>query len=289
VSSEPYDRLSALSRANFYNAFEAFDWPPSLPLEQPWMSFELLTVAGTPYAERLSRPQLVRLSHCESIHFYTLLMYGERDLVRVVLEHIHGRGYEDLSEYFHHFIEEENKHMWFFSQFCRRYGEKSYPDRSLKFAEFQGGIAVFVAFAKILIFEEIGDFFNVRMRDDEALPPIVRQLNALHHQDESRHLAMGRSLLVSHHERLKAEHAPAELRALEHYLKRYMQSILESLYNPAVYRDAGLEDPYGLRRALCQHPGRRAFHETVLRRVMKFFAGKGIFETEELSHDAAGR
>ena len=41
----------------------------------------------------------------------------------------------------------------------------------------------------------MGDFYNVRMRDDERLHPIIRQISRVHHQDKSRHLAMGREIV----------------------------------------------------------------------------------------------
>ena len=283
-----FERLVTLSRTRFYNPFSEFDWPEALPADQYWLSPELLTIGGTRYLGGLSEEQLVALSRWESINFYSLSMYGERDLSLVVLDHIHSAGHEDESEYFHHFLEEENKHMWFFSQFCLRYGGKLYPNKALKFLEFgERDIRSFVSFAKIMIFEEIGDYYNVRLRDDERLPPFVRSLNGFHHMDESRHLAMGRLVLARMHEGLRAGHPAERLADIERYLKAYMRSSLDLFYNPAVYRDAGLPDPYGMRRELCADAARRVVHRQVLKRVLGFFVEARIFETEEIYDDAA--
>jgi len=283
-----FDRLVKLSRSRFYNPFADFDWPEALPADQYRMGPELLTVANTPVAQGLSEQQLIALSKWESINFYSLSMYGERDLSLVVLDHIHGTGYQHESEYFHHFLEEENKHMWFFSQFCLRFGGKLYPNKALKFLQFgEGDIRSFVSFAKIMIFEEIGDFYNVRLRDDERVPQFVRSLNGYHHMDESRHLAMGRMLLAGMHEALRVRYSAERIRDIERYLKSYMRSSLQLFYNPAVYRDAGLPEPYQVRRALCADASRRVFHRQVLKRVVGFFVEAAIFATEEIYDDAA--
>jgi hypothetical protein len=281
-SPSRYGRLVAMSRERYYNAFETFDWPDSLPAEQLWMSPELLGVAGTEVESQLTREQLLALARHESLHFYSLSMHGERDLCRVVLDHIHTDAYAAESEYFHHFLEEENKHMWLFSQFCLRYG-KPYPDRTLAFGdEPPGAITQFKSFARITIFEEIGDFYNVRLCDDDRLPAAVRDLNRLHHQDESRHLSMGRFVLSRLHAELRRSQPTEVLLTIEAYLKNYMRSSLESLYNPAVYRDAGIAKPYELRRTLCNHSARRDLHRKIMRRISRFFVSESIFRTEDL-------
>jgi hypothetical protein len=278
-----YERLVTLSRDRFYNAFNAFDWPARLPDDQFWISPELLGVAGTEFEAQLTREQLVALGRFESLNFYSLSVYGERDLCRVILDHIHTDTYAAESEYFHHFLEEENKHMWFFSQFCLRYGGKLYPNRAIAFSDEQPrDITQFLAFAKITIFEEIGDFYNVKLRDDDRLPDVVRNLNGLHHQDESRHLAMGRFVLSRLHGALRKCYGARELNAMEAYLKNYMRSSLESLYNPSAYRDAGIPKPYELRRALCGHPARREVHREIVQRISRFFVEESIFQTQDL-------
>jgi hypothetical protein len=85
------------------------------------------------------------------------------------------------------------------------------------------------------------------------------------------------------HEGLKA-HLPAEeLSNLEQYLRRYMLNSIESLYDPQVYRDAGIGgNVHALRKRLLNDPARRAFHEELTRRVFRSFHQSGIFSREEL-------
>lgn len=276
-----YDKLVKMSRSKHYYAFTEIDWPESLPDDQYWMSPELLTVANTRYAEDLSTEQLMKLSHYESINLYSILVFGERVLNKVVMSHLHKDGYSEESEYFYHFIEEENQHMWFFSQFCIRYGGKLYPNRALSFREHGNGrIESFLSFAKITIFEEIGDYLNVAMKADRRLPPIVRKINHLHHLDESRHLAMGRKLLEKKYKEMSLTEKKAELEEIEDYLKRFIITTLEGFYNPAVYRDAGFKNAYELRAHLLADENRKQMHNRILVRLVSFMYKIGVFKKE---------
>jgi hypothetical protein len=289
LAAQRYDRLVQLSRRHFYNAFETLDWPAALPHDQYWMSPDLLTVAGTDVEAELSEAQLITLSRFESLNLCSMLVHGERDACRLVLQHIHTPAHATPSEYFHHFIEEENKHMWFFSQFCHRYGGKIYPYKAVRFKSAEpADVQDFVLFAQIMIFEEINDFFNARLKDDERLPPLVREINRLHHQDETRHLAMNRVLLQESFATLRGAHGPETLTRIEAYLKAYTRASLEQFYSPAVYRDAGLPDPYGLRRRLTADARRHARHGDMVRRVNGFLVEEGIFRTEDLYDAQAG-
>jgi P-aminobenzoate N-oxygenase AurF len=276
------DRLIHVSRANHYNVYQAFDWPDALPGDRPWMSPELLSLHGTEDAERLSDDQRLALSRCEACSFFSLNVHGIRELLLEVVKRIHAVGFEGESEYLHHFIGEENQHMWFFAQFCRRYG-KLYPDKRLKLADqAEPDLQAFTVFARILVFEELVDHFNARMATDDALPALVQQLNRAHHREESRHIAFGRMLLVALHDRLRARHAPERLADLGTYLQRYMTASVQSLYNPSAYRDAGLPDPYGLRERLLAHPSRRAAHARMLKHTVDFLVKHRIVSDTEL-------
>ena len=274
-------RLSDLSVERAYDPYEVFDWPASLPDDGPWMSADLLSVHATPHIAGLSQSQLQRLSRWELVNFFSFNVHGIRDLMLHVLSRIHSTDFEEESEYFHHFLDEENKHMWFFAEFCKRYGGKIYFTQNLQFPVFaEEDIQSFVSFAKILISEQVSDFYNVRMMADEQLPPIVRQVNRIHHEDERRHIAMGLRVVRALHERLLERYPPGRLRQIEIYLRRYMQFFVQSFYNPSAYRDAGLDDPYEWRRKLVEDPARRDFHNRVLAKTTQFFRTRDLVMSE---------
>src|SRR5437879_2825170 len=123
---EILERLTNKSIDDYYNPYKLFEWPESLPEQMWWMSPELTTTHGTEAARRLTQEQLYALSRHESVNFYSLNVHGIRELLIEVTRRIHTSGFETPSEFFHHFIGEENEHMWFFAEFCLRYGNKIY-------------------------------------------------------------------------------------------------------------------------------------------------------------------
>lgn len=273
------ERLSAKASSDYYNPYTTFDWPAALPEDEFWFSPELLSVHGTEYAAELSPGQLRRLSRWESVNFYSLNVHGIRELLIEVMRRIHTPGFEVPSEFFHHFVGEENEHMWFFAMFCLKYGGRIYPDKKLRLPSAGQDPAMenFLVFARILLFEQIVDHYNVRLAADDRLHPTIRQLNRIHHQDESRHIAFGVRLVQLLWERLeKAGLSEDERQATGRYLSGYLRATMASFYSPAVYRDAGLTGGFDLRKRLLDHPARRTAHARVLRKTTDFLTRIGV-------------
>ncbi|MFD7061705.1 diiron oxygenase [Streptomyces sp. NPDC059906] len=272
------DRLSAKSIDDYYNPYRIFEWPDQLPEDMWWMSPELTTAHDTELADSLSTEQLQTLSRYESINFYSLNVHGIRELLVEVVNRIHTKGFEAPSEFFHHFIGEENEHMWFFAEFCLRYGNgKIYRQPA-------GGsgavpspkVESLLVFARIMIFEELVDHYNSTMAADERLHETIRGINRIHHQDESRHIAFGRELVQLLFEDVRRTATEAELDGVSHYLKRYMTHSFESMYHPQVYRDAGIDNPHEVRRTLLASPARHRAEERTFRKTAKFLQKTGI-------------
>ncbi|MFD6797946.1 diiron oxygenase [Streptomyces cyaneofuscatus] len=272
------DRLATKSIDDYYNPYRLFEWPEQLPEDMWWMSPELTTTYGTEWAEKLTPEQLHTLSKHESINFYSLNVHGIRELLVEVVNRIHTAGFETPSEFFHHFIGEENEHMWFFAEFCLRYGKKIYrqPAGGAETAAPSDKVQSLLVFARILIFEELVDHFNSAMAEDERLHETIRGINRIHHQDESRHIAFGRELVNLLHQDLKRTATEQELDEVSTYLRRYMRHSFESLYHPQVYRDAGIERPHELRRALLDSPARAEAELRTFRKTAKFLEKTGL-------------
>ncbi len=131
-------------------------------------------------------------------------------------------------------------------------------------------------FARILIFEELVDHFNSAMAEDERLHETIRGINRIHHQDESRHIAFGRELVDLLHQDLKQTATEQELADVSTYLRRYLKHSFDSLYHPQVYRDAGLERPHELRRALLDSPARAEAEQRTFRKTIKYLERTGL-------------
>jgi hypothetical protein len=168
--------------------------------------------------------------------------------------------------------------MWFFATFCLKYGGKIYADKKIKLAldAMDPDVESLLVFTRILIFEEIVDYFNLRMGKDERLHPIIRQVNSIHHQDESRHIAFGREIVKQLHERVRSRHPEEKLKEIESYIKRYILASVQSLYSPAVYSDAGVPEPYKVRTALLESPVRKEYNQKALKRTVDYFVNNGI-------------
>ncbi|GAB2620174.1 hypothetical protein GCM10027168_60300 [Streptomyces capparidis] len=277
------DRLVTMSERDYYDPYKLFQWPDTLPEDQYWMSPELMSVHGTEVAESFTERQMWAISKWESVNFYSLNVDGIRELITEIIARIHTKDFAVSSEYFHHMIGEENEHMWFFATFCLKYGGKVYPDKGVQLEmRSEGEAAHFLVFARLLLFEEIVDFFNKKMGEDERLHPTIRQINAIHHQDESRHVAFGRQIVSLLHRQLREKLGTEELAELELYLKRYLRKSVDGLVNPHAFRDAGIPDPYRVRNQVLADP---AFHELerrMLKRSMSFLVSEGIFTDDTL-------
>ncbi|MEV5385831.1 diiron oxygenase [Streptomyces sp. NPDC052721] len=274
---EILDRLTTKSIDDYYNPYRLFEWPDSLPDAMWWMSPELTTTHGTAVAGRLTEEQLYALSKYESVNFYSLNVHGIRELLIEVTRRIHTKGFETPSKFFHHFIGEENEHMWFFAEFCLRYGGRIYRQPAgVSAAIPKSDVESLLVFARILIFEELVDHFNSRMAVDDRLHDTIRALNRIHHQDESRHIAFGRELVTALFAQVRQNSTERELAEIAEYLRRYMSYSFESLFNPHVYRDAGIADPLAVRQELLRSPARAEFEQSVFRKTSKFLEKIGI-------------
>ncbi|MCD9032937.1 diiron oxygenase [Luteimonas sp. Y-2-2-4F] len=279
VFASRVEQLIRLSRDRHVNSFAKIEWPDTVPDDAWWLSPELLSVHGTEYADALPERQLKLLSKWECINAFSLNVEGERELIALLSARLYAPDLPDIEAYIHHFIDEENKHLWFFGEFCRRYGGKIYSSKKTGVADERFGheMAFFLLFARIFIFEEIGGYYNVVAGGDERVAPFVRSIHQIHHADEARHITFGRAVLSQSKEIAFAASGAAEREAAVAHLQRFVQVSIEALYQPAMYRDSGIEGGVALRRRLLQHPARRAHHATaLLKRPLKFMEGLGI-------------
>jgi hypothetical protein len=131
-------------------------------------------------------------------------------------------------------------------------------------------------FCKVLIVEELGDFYNLAMMTNDTIHPLVAQINKIHHVDEARHLSFGREFLSE----LATEHcgdwSAEETRTFQTWLVEYLKSSWGDFYNPAVYKDAGLTDGYKVRTMALGHPTCLAFREQVSEKLVNYFLDVGL-------------
>jgi hypothetical protein len=266
-------RLTSASRRAYGDATAAVDWPDSVDHESWCMSRELISLTGSATWYGLDEERRVRLSFWEAVNFFSVNVHGERALMAGLARRLYSPGLEPVADYLHHFLDEENRHSVWFATFCLRYGGKIYPDRTVAFGP-DSDIDDLLFFARAALFEEIVDRFNVAMAGDERLVPVVRQINGLHHTDEARHLVFGRRLVADlFGARQWTDEALTEIRS---QLGGFLDTTWRSLANPAVYRDAGLDDPVTCARQAWDDPACRARRVRMTAAAVRPFVDMGL-------------
>jgi hypothetical protein len=240
-------KLSDVSRKNLYSPYVNLEFPDEIDRNQWFTSPELLSLYGTSAYDELSEERKKALSFWEAVNFYSINIHGEKALMEGLARRLYEKKNEKISNYLHHFLDEENKHMVYFGTFTTRYAGKVYPDRKMNFPrEYEEGEEDFLFFAKVMIFEEIVDHYNKKMSTDQRLHPVAQKINLFHHRDEIRHLVFGRQLVKE----LWQAHVPRwgaeKVEQIREYLTHYMMATWREYYNPDVYRDVGFSNPYDI-------------------------------------------
>ena len=279
TSAELAPRLSDASVRKIWDVYSAFDWPETIVPEDQWcMSPELISIYGTDVYEALSDAEKKRLSLYEVINLFSFVLYGERPLISGLMDRMYRKNTRGaITEYLHHFVDEENKHMIMFGMFCNRYAGKIYPEKKIVLPrEYAKGEEDVSFFCKVLIVEELGDFYNLKMMSDPTIHPLVARINKVHHIDEARHLSFGREFLHELFDEYRKEWSDEELAVFRNWLGQYLSSSWGDFYNPAVYKDAGLNDGYGIRKMALEHPTCVRFRENASAKLVDYFLEVGL-------------
>ena len=274
-------QLSATSRRAYQNPYEAISWPEELDRRQWFTSPELISLYGTRFWHEMPEEGRQELSFWEAVNFYSLNIHGEKALMEGLAQRLYQPGLEEVAHYLHHFLDEENKHSVWFGTFCTRYGGKVYADRKVVFPrEYVEGEEDFLFFAKVAIFEEIVDRYNLVQGRDGRLAPLARQINVNHHAEETRHLVFGRRIVDDLWRKWSPTWSTEVVEGVRTYLAGYLVTTWKEYYNPDVYRDIGLSDPSAVAREAWDDPVSRRRREDVTRRCLRPFLDAGVLESE---------
>lgn len=279
IDNERIERLVELSHTKSYDVYTRFNWPDSLPVDDLWCNEDLLTTFGTEFHSTLTDQQKFELSKWEAINFYSLNVHGIKAILEFVCSCIYKKRYEGISKYLHFFLAEENAHMWFFANFCQKYGGKIYPNVS-----FNTNVEIdpiehdLYMFAGTLIFEEFVDFYNHRVGKNDTVPEIVREINSQHHIDESRHVSFGREVVKGLFQEILDNHSDNSQRErINKTFKGMLIYFIGLMYNAESYSDAGIVQSLGcksaaeFRNTLRHLPERRDMHHKWFNRTASYF------------------
>lgn len=274
------EKLSAISLKQFLPPFGPIQFEEKRDENAWYTSPELVSLFGTPVWDSMSEKQRKDLAFFEAVNFYSLNVHGEKALIEGLAHRLYLKENESVSNYIHHFLDEENKHMIYFGNFCMRYAGKVYPERKLNFPrEYEPGIEDLLFFGKVLVFEEIVGSLNKAMAHDERLNPLAKQINFYHHKEETRHLAFGREIVKEIYQAHASAWNEQTKREISEYLRGYFVSTFKEYYNPTVYADAGLPDPYDLVDLAWNSESSRKLREQMSSGATQFFLKNGIIES----------
>ena len=257
------DKLSRGSKKLIYDVHTKLEWPETLD-DSVWaMSPEYVSLYGTPVWQGLSEAQQRKLAFYECAGFFSMVLHGERPLLEGMSHRLYTLETNlTVTEYMHHFLDEENKHMVMFSSYLRRYVGKVYPEKKIPHTRpLAKGEEDIAFFAKVLVVEELSDVYNVAMAADERLAPIVRDINQTHHVDEARHIHFGRAYLKQLWDRSSPAWTGEQRQSFRAWLIDYINASWRDFYNPSVYRDAGIADAYDVREMALASPVCRAHRQ----------------------------
>jgi P-aminobenzoate N-oxygenase AurF len=271
-------RLTYASRRKFWDVYNAFTWPDRLVEDAWYMPPELVSIHGTSAWDALDEEQRKRLAKFELGNFFSLVLQGERPLVQGLVHRLYSRSNSrEITEYLHHFVDEENKHMVMFGEFCHRYIGKVYPEKKIALPrEYAKGEEEVAFFCKVMVVEELGDYYNVAIEKDERIEPMVREINRVHHRDEARHLAFGRLYLAELFEQCRSLWSDEQTAGFRAWLVDYLKASWGDYYNPTMYRDAGLADGYELRQLALTHPACAEHRRRASAKLVDYFVKVGL-------------
>lgn len=272
-------KLTAQSIKGFYNPFTHIEFPETLDKNQWHISPELISIYGTPTWESLSLDQQRLLSFYEAINFFSINVHGEKSLLEGLTRRLYDSEQSDITDYIHHFIDEENKHMYFFGTFCEKYAGKIYADRKVVFPrEYAPGEEELLFFVKVFVFEEIVDFYNLTSAKDDRVHQLSREINRNHHEDEVRHLAFGRVLLNDIFQKYSPTWSAETLAGVREYIRTYYITTWREYYNPDIYADIGIQNSYDLAAEVFDSPLAKAHRAKASRPSLQYLKKCGIIE-----------
>ncbi|EGD54702.1 AurF N-oxygenase family protein [Gordonia neofelifaecis] len=241
------------------NAMTEIDWSLPMDPEKYGCSPEWSSLYGTDYWNELTDEQRVNLTRHEFASIMCIGIWFEMILNEMVLRDQYVGDYHS-SEFQFALVEiaDECRHSQMFAKASEKMVGTSYHPHP-KVAKLGKAFKVLagseVAYAGILVAEEVLDVFQRGCMRDERVLPFVRTVNEIHVLEESRHMKFAR-------EQVRESVADIgwfrrQFSALSVAAGAYL--IVTSLIQPQAYADAGLDVP----RAMAERRENSHFHSMI--------------------------
>jgi hypothetical protein len=247
----------------------------------PWLPDELLSLATVPEYASLSAAERVRLSHIDFARLCAAGLWLEGLLMsRVTAQGFVGASAAEARIMLQE-VREEAGHGLMFLEMIERAGLTDVPLLG------STGLLTWVArrltpadpefWAMVYIGESVTNTFIARaLRPPHArsICPLARQVMALHHRDEARHIAAARALLMSRIERMGLLRRRLFGTLVKLLLDRFLGATLYP--TPASLASLGLRRPARAAAAVRACPRRRALARACAAPALALVARSGL-------------
>jgi hypothetical protein len=123
----------------------------------------------------------------------------------------------------------------------------------------------------ILLVEDIFQSIQRQLARDEEVQPLVRAMSRIHVVEEARHISFARAEL----EKTVPTLAKPQLSGLRMMLAIAVRSLSTEMFNPVMYRRAGL-DPKAARQAAIHNPRNRETFKWAAERITGYYQTLGL-------------
>jgi hypothetical protein len=257
--AEKARQLLGSSARQSYDPTVDIDWSAPLTDGAWFVPEHRISLHGTPLWDSLTQEQKLRLSREELASSIALGVWTEHMLLQLVARYVYDRDVASPSVQFALTeIADEVRHMIMFAKVVDAVGASTYPvpwriresGRVMK-----STFPVEALWALVLLTEEIFDRVQREMAADDSVQPVVRAMCRIHVVEEARHISFARAELATFVGRLN----PVQREALRTMLALSAKTFATEIFNPEMYRRAGLDPKVCVRAARANPHNREMF------------------------------
>ncbi|HSY14987.1 MAG TPA: diiron oxygenase [Jatrophihabitantaceae bacterium] len=275
VRQKTAHRLLGSSAKNSYDPELDIDWDAGFVGEMACMPPQRTSLYGTAIWEAMTPEQRIALSKQEIASVASTGLWFEIILIQLLIRHVyHGDARTAPMQYALTEIGDETRHIIMFAKAVEAMGAPRYgpPRWIFHAARIYKALATGpLLFAPVLVAEETTDRLQRSTMHDASIHPMIRMVNRIHVVEEARHVRYAREEVS----RLTPQLGRGRLACNQLLTALVSVAVIESLINPKVYAEVGL-DQKAARRAARANPN---YHETrrwMSEKVMAFLDEAGM-------------
>lgn len=268
-------QLLIASAKKSYNPLVDIDWAAPLEPGKWFLTEKRCSLYGTELWDSLSLEQKLICSREELASSFALGVWTEFLLLQMVARYVYDRVLTSPQvKYALTESADEVRHMIMFADLIDKIGAKAYkiPFRTRE----SGRLLKFAApvpwlWALLMLTEKIFDKFQREMAADETVQPVVRAMSRIHVVEEARHISFAQSELEVYLPKI----SKAERFAIQMVLALTVKTLSTEVFNPEMYRRAGL-DPKVARRAALRNPNNPATFKWAGEEIAAYYQSIGL-------------